>query len=112
MRRLQARGANPVAHMRGGLRLPGAPEQQLARGARRKFLRGSAEANGFFGEPLFKGLDVLERASALWHGAAPCSSVAGAQPAFSSQMQATGRAVTSNGALESGRPRVLCLAGE
>src|SRR5665213_4585639 len=98
--------------MRGSLRLPGALEQKFARGARRKLFRGSAEAYGFFREPFFKGLDLLERASALWHGAAPCSSEAGAQPAFSSQVNATGRAVTSNGALESGRPRVLCLAGE
>jgi hypothetical protein len=57
-------------------------------------------------EALFERFHLFET-TPLLHGAAPCSSGAGAQPAFSSPVKATIRAVMLKGALERFKARVF-----
>ena len=67
--------------MRGSLGLPSLPDQALALDAVRRAPRFVAKADGLLSEPLFECGCLHEMT--LGHGAAPCSSEAGAQPAFS-----------------------------
>src|SRR6476469_7507871 len=55
-----------------------------------------AEVLRLISETFFKREYFFETGSLLLHGAAPCLPGAGAQPAFSSQMEATDPAVTAH----------------
>jgi hypothetical protein len=79
--------------MRSGFCLPGLLEHGVAHRAGWQQFGFLAQSLRLFGQAFFKGFDLLETASLLLHGAAPLLEWAGAQPAFSSPINAPARAV-------------------
>ena len=80
--------------MQSGFILPGFAQQPVTLAARRQRFGCFAQAPCFVGKALFEALRLFEAAS-MWHGVAAFRQwKAGAQPAFASQVEATGRAVT------------------
>jgi hypothetical protein len=69
-------------------------DKPLSLNSRRRTLGLFSQALGFVGETFFERWHLFETASVLLHGAPPCFEGAGAQPAFSSPINATIRAVT------------------
>ena len=90
-RRLEAGRGKPFLHMRSCLRLPGLANEMVANNPRWRALGLFAQAFCPFRQTLIEWGVFLETASL--HGAAPFLEEAGAQPALSSPVEATGRAV-------------------
>jgi hypothetical protein len=89
--RLEAGRGKPLAHVRSCLRLPGLANELVAHNPRWCALGLFAQAFCLLCQTLIEGGVFFETASL--HGAAPFLEEAGAQPAFSSPMEATDRAV-------------------
>jgi hypothetical protein len=67
--RLQARGTQPIADMRGRLGLPGPSKKQLPRRAARRFSFGSfLKSFGLCRQPLFKSQRVFDTRALSAHG--------------------------------------------
>ena len=89
--RLEAGRGKPLAHVRSCLRLPGLANELVAHKPKWCALGLFAQAFCLLRQTLIEGRVFSETVSS--HSAAPFLEEAGAQPAFSSPMEATGRAV-------------------
>jgi len=98
--RLEAGRRKPFLYMRRCLRLPGLANELVAHNPRWCALGLFSQAFCLLRQTLIEGRVFSETVSL--HGAAPFLEEAGAQPAFSSPMEATDRAVMEQSGMSGG----------